>query len=495
MPFSALSRASCHAFGRGALLLGVSLLAHQAAAQTAASAPPAPPSPASGDQAGEPGQWTGWLKRDTLLGDAWGIRTKLGNYGINIGLTDANEVFGNVTGGMRKGWVGEGLTMLTVGLDTDKAFGWEGGKFNISAMNIRGRSLSQWYIGNLQTNSGIAATPTTRLWEIWFQQSFFNDKFDIRLGQQSIDQEFMTSEGSAYFLNTMMGWPMFPSANLYAGGPAYPLSSLGVRLRAKPGGGFTILGGVFQDNPPGGPFDDDGQLRGSTRWGGNFNLRTGALVIGEVQYAVNQPEDGQMDTPGTRRGLPGTYKLGFWYDSAGFPNQRYDAAGISLASPYSTGVANLQRPNFSFYGVVDQTVWQPADSSDPRAIGVFARAMGGPGNVNLISYSLNTGVTFKGFIPGRHDDVFGIGYGLANVSYGARGLDQDMRYFSGTPMPIRASESFVEVTYQAAVTPWWVVQPDFQYVWTPAGGVINPYNPAKRIGNAAIFGVRSTITF
>ena len=104
----------------------------------------------------------------------------------------------------------------------------------------------------------------------------------MKIGQQSLDQEFMTSQYSGLFLNTMMGWPMLPSADLYAGGPAYPLSSLGIRLRTQLGNGFTALGGVFQDNPPGGPFNADSQLLGSTRWGGNFNLRTGTLFIAEV---------------------------------------------------------------------------------------------------------------------------------------------------------------------------------------------------------------------
>ena len=45
-----------------------------------------------------------------------------------------------------------------------------------------------------------------------------------------------------------MGWPMVPSADLYAGGPAYPLSSLGVRLRVRPSENLTLLGGVFQDS-------------------------------------------------------------------------------------------------------------------------------------------------------------------------------------------------------------------------------------------------------
>ena len=45
------------------------------------------------------------------------------------------------------------------------------------------------------------------------------------------------------------------------------------------------------------------------------------------------------------------------------------------------------------------------------------------------------------------------------------------------------------------VAPWWQVQPDFQYVFNPGGGILNPNQPTQRIGNEAIFGLRNTITF
>ncbi len=60
---------------------------------------------------------------------------------------------------------------------------------------------------------------------------------------------------------------------------------------------------------------------------------------------------------------------------------------------------------------------------------------------------------------------------------------------------MRSSESFVEVTYQAQVTPWLQVQPDFQYVFLPGAGIPNPYVPGKRIENEAIIGVRANVTF
>lgn len=252
----------------------------------------------------DPSFTTGLWTRSNLLGDAGGVRSGLGNLGITIGIQDINEVWGNVSGGVQRGAAYDGVTLLGVGLDTQRAFGWDGGTFNVTAWNIRGRNIATDNLLSLQTPSGILAADTTRFWEIWFQQSFLDGRFDVKLGQQSLDQEFMTSQSAALFVNTAMGWPVLPSANLYAGGPAYPLSSLGVRLRGQPAPGITALLGVFQDNPPGGPFNDDGQLRGSTRWGGNFNLRTGALVIGEIQYALNQPANGDMAHGTTRNGLP-----------------------------------------------------------------------------------------------------------------------------------------------------------------------------------------------
>ncbi len=453
-------------------------------------ATPQAPSP------GEPGFTTGLFSssRSNLLGDLYGLRPWLGTYGISLGLQETSEVFGNATGGIHRGAAYDGLTIMSLGLDTAKAFGWAGGIFSVSALQIHGRDLSTDNLLTLETASGIEASRATRLWELWYQQTFLEGRVDVKIGQQSLDQEFIGSQYSSLFINTMMGWPLVPSLDLYAGGPAYPLSSLGIRLRGQPTGALTLLAGVFDDNPPGGPFDDDSAVRGAEKSGTKFNLNTGALFIAEAQYAINQPALGEMDYGNRKPGLPGLYKLGFWYDTGSFPDQRFDTLGLSLADPNSNGEPQLHRHNWSIYGVFDQMIWRP-DSEGPRSVGVFARIMGAPGDRNLADFGINTGITLKAPLPGRDNDTFGIGYGLAKVSGRTSQFDQDRAVFSGTPYPIQSSESFIEVTYQYQVAPWWQVQPDFQYVFTPAGGIPNPYEPGKRIGNEAVFGLRTNIVF
>ena len=449
----------------------------------------------TGPSPGEPGFATGLFSssRANLLGDIYGLRTRLANYGVSLGLQETAEVFGNPTGGIRQGAAFNGLLTMSLGVDTAKAFGWEGGVFNISAFQIHGRNYSADNLGTLQTASGIEAQRATRLWEIWFQQAFLDGRLDVKAGQQSLDTEFIGSQYSGLFINTAMGWPLVPSVDLYAGGPAYPLSSLGVRVRAQPAENVTVLAGVYDDNPPGGPFFDNSQVRGAEQSGTRFNTGTGALVIGEVQYAINTPVVGQMDDGKTPPGLPGVYKLGFWYDTGRFFDQRFDDQRVSLADPSSAGVPRVRRHNYSIYGVVDQVVWRP-DPDGSRSLGVFARLMGAPGDRNLANFSVNGGVSLKAPLPGRDNDSFGIGFGVAKISPSGIQLDGDRNRLAG-PYPVRGSESFVEVTYQYQAAPWWTVQPDFQYVFTPSGGVPNGLRPDQRIGNAAVFGLRTNVVF
>ncbi len=400
-----------------------------------------------------------------LFGDMAGLRTGFDKYGIQFNATDSENLLGNYAGGVKDGTTLQGV--LTLGLDVDlgKAFGLQGGSFHVTALQIHGRPLTPYYLDNLNAANGNEAEDATRLWELWVDQQFLNDKFDIKIGQQSIDNEFITSSNSGIFVNTMAGWPLIPSVDLYGGGPAYPLASLGVRLSAEPTGNVTMLAGVFDDNPGGGNFDDDAQQLdgGGTR----LNLNTGALWIAEVQYSTK---------PG---GLPGTYKLGGWYDSGSFPDQ--------LAVD-SDGNPKTDHGDYSIYGVIDQTIWQ-SKSDSSRNLNIFARIMGAPTAQNLVSFSVNGGVTLAAPLPGRDNDTAGIDFGLGHVSSAAANLDR------ASGLKRQGNEELIELTYQATVTHWLVVQPDLQYIFTPAGGVQDPDDPTHSIRNELVAGARAVITF
>jgi porin len=451
----------------------------------------APAATGAGPAGGPFGFLSGIGHSSNMLGDMWGLRPAISQYGMTLTIQDQSEVLGNLTGGSRQGFAYDGLITATLQMDTQRAFGWYGGLFNASLLQIHGRNLSAENLLTLQTASGIEADPATRLWELWYQQKMFDDKVDVKIGQQSLDQEFMVSQNSSYFINTMMGWPMLPSADMPGGGPAYPLSALGVRVRAHPTDSVTVLAGVYNGSPTSENYGDP-QVRNPG--GTSFPLNGGILAISELQYAY--PSQGTLVQPDESDPLARTYKIGFWYDSENFADLQYDNTGLPLANPASTGAPAEHRGNYAFYAVADQMIYRFENDAD-RNINVFIRPMFTPlQDRNLINFSVNGGVTMHEPFFGRDDDVAGIGFGYTRVSNSATGFDENTAFYNpGVFTAIRHRETFIEATYQYTVTPWWQIQPDVQYVVTPGAGVVNPNNPTQKVKNEAVIGVRSTITF
>jgi porin len=193
--------------------------------------------------------------------------------------------------------------------------------------------------------------------------------------------------------------------------------------------------------------------------------------------------------------LSRVYKVGAWYNSANFNDQRYDNTGLSLAAPASNGAPRAQHGNYGVYATADQMVWLDLEESD-RSINVFGRVLWAPqADRNLVTFSMNASVTFHEPFIHRDNDTFSIGMGYSRVSSAAAALDRDTAVFSGTFVPRRGGETYFEMSYQYQVFPWWQLQPDLQYVINPGGGVANPDDPSKRIGNEFILGLRTTILF
>jgi porin len=408
-----------------------------------------------------------------LLGDLGGVRPTIGQYGLTFALSEASEIVGNPTGGTRRGAIYEGLTDASLALNLRSYFNWPG-VLCVRAYQIHGRGLSAHNLNNLMTVSSIEATPTTRLLELWYEQQV-GDWLRIRIGQQGADQDFIISDTAKLFVNSTFGWPGVPTNDLPSGGPAYPLSALGVRLHIKVNDELAVLVGLFNGDPAG-PGLGDPQKRDAS--GTAFRVNDGAFALFEARYRPGKTDNSAI------------YKIGAWFNSEKFADQHFDSNGVSLASPLSNGMPRLFGNNYSFYGIIDQPLFQ---ADDGTGLAIFARAMGAPGDRNLVDFYFDTGLAYKNPF-GRDGDSVGIGFGYARISNSARSLDRDAA-FSGTAFPVRSRESVIEATYQFQVTDWWELQPDFQYITAPSGGVLNPNAPGRKIGDAAVLGLRSTISF
>ncbi len=412
--------------------------------------------------------------------------------GLNFGATYIGDFIGNVSGGTSRGAIHLGRFDFSVDADLEKLVGWTGGRFFANTYEIYGRGLTRNYIHNLATISEIEALPDARLYNAYFEQSFYNNALNIRVGQQAADVEFFDSETDDLFINGTFGWPAIKATNLPAGGPAPPIAALGIRVKATLSEQITAYGGVFNGSAST-PGEGDPQLRDNH--GLAFRVNDAPWVIGQVRWDYN------IDIAG--RPLAGNFTPGGWYHSGQFDDQRFTAQGLSIADPNGTGIAAKLRGNFGIFAVVEQTLYRPASvtekgvSNSLPGVTVFGRIAYSPPDRNLIDLYLDGGIGFVGLVPGRSLDRIGIGVAYMRISDADQNLDRDTQLFSGLPSPVRSNETLLELIYEAHIKPGWLLAPYFQYVFRPSGGIPNPNDPSglSRIGDAAVFGLTTTVRY
>jgi porin len=406
-------------------------------------------------------------------GDPGGYRAFLESRGITFGLITVAETYRTLRGGLRRGATGLTLLDLDVDVDLDTLAGWKGASAHATVYQIAGSGASRSRVGNLMTVSEIEALPASRLSELWLEQSLFDDRLFLRVGELSADTEYMVSQTSILFTNGSFGWPAIFAANMTDGGPAYPLSAPTVRVKYVPTPVLSFQASLIDGTPGGGnPRSGiDPQRRNPN--GTRFPLSDPPLVLAEASYAYNTQRGAE--------GLPGTVTLGGWH--------RFGRVDAVTPDPV-TGLGRRLSGDSGLYGVIDQTIFQEPDDPNDGA-SVFLRASASPGDRNLVDFYLDGGIAYRGLFPGRSDDTLGLAVGVTRISRAARRLDTIAAVQGDTPTPRRSAETLLEATYQAVLAPGIALQPTLQYVVHPGGGIANPREPdGKRVRNATVFGLR-----
>ena len=115
------------------------------------------------------------------------------------------ETLGNLSGGLAQGAIYEGMAKLGVGVNLEKLAGLEEGVFYMDAIYPHGNSVTQKYIGDFNTVSNIDTTDGIRLYKLWLQKAFDDEKWSVRVGQIAADKECFVSDGASVYLNNAFG--------------------------------------------------------------------------------------------------------------------------------------------------------------------------------------------------------------------------------------------------------------------------------------------------
>ena len=150
------------------------------------------------------------------------------------------------------------------------------------------------------------------------------------------DAEFFYSDLSQIFLQS--DWPTIGAVNLPGGGPAYPLSAVGARIKYEFPKDASLLFAIFNGDPaPPCPNTDPDTCN---RYGLNFRLSDPAFLMGEFQWRRNRGKDD--------KGLATTLKIGGWYHLGQFVDQQFTNNGMLLANTASNGMPLMHRDDSEF---------------------------------------------------------------------------------------------------------------------------------------------------
>jgi porin len=408
--------------------------------------------------------------------DPGGVRRALAARGVEYGISYTGDVFGNVSGGVKQSTHYAGLVEVGLNVDLERMAGWRGLSFHTDMFQIHGTSISGENLGSLASVSNIEAYPSTRLFELWFEQKLLSDKLAVRFGQLAADAEFFIAEGGGHFINSTFAWTTISSDNIPVGGPIYPIATPGVRVSFEPNDSLKFMAGLWNGDPVG-PCPEDLDPGQCNENGLDFRLKDPPLLIVEGAYSYNKEHGG----------LSGTIKVGGWRHFGDFDDLRRDENGGRLGI---SGADPLRHDgNYGLYAVLDQMIYRLPGGDGSKGISIFARVAGSPSDRNQIDFYADAGLVFAGFIPVRPSDVFGVAFAYSKISDYASGFDRD----SGLSV-VRDYESVVEFSYTAQITAGWSIQPDFQYFWNPGGNV--PDGTGLRpVENATVFGLRTGVSY
>ena len=383
-----------------------------------------------------------------LLGDWGGLRTRLYQKGIDFQLGYVFELAYNAQGGDQELTRYADQVTLGATFDLDKLWGWSNSKFQITITDRNGRNLSaDANLGTLQQVQEIFGRGQTWRWtQFWYDGVFLGGVADVKLGRLGVGEDFMPFSCTFQNLSFCGSLP----GNIVSTWFNWPVSQWATRLKINLAPEWYLKVGVYQVNPSYLETKNAFKLN-------NPSGTIGALVPAELGWT---PKLGQA-------ALPGTYRVGVWYDSSDQPDVFLAANNMPLV--LSPGVPPLTRNHEAgSYAMVQQQI-TTVDGNPSRGLSLFANFVQADRHTATIDQLITLGLFYMGPFDARPQDEFGFAVGRTHVN--SRVADgQALQNGAGLgPVPVQSSEYPVELYYSIYATPWLSLRPNIQYVHHPGG--------------------------
>jgi porin len=399
-----------------------------------------------------------------LTGDWGGVRSDLHDDGIDISFDILSEVATNLSGGARRDATQTSGFTLGTTIDTQKLFGLKGGTFQATFTKRQGPALI--YRAGLNTlmpaQEIYARGQTYRITDFWYKQKL-GEVADIKLGRMTMGEDFAVLPCDFQNLSFCGN----PVGNL-VGNYWYngPISQWAGVLRVHPGA-FSFMVGVYEYNPR--------------------NLQQDFTLSHHGPKGVTIPVEAGWKPRLGPRGLPGSYRVGFWYNTDHAPDLLEGEDGLPFAL---TGADPMRRHGrYGAYVELQQQLtgtFVETAANGPKTthgLSIFVNFTQADRRTTRTDSQAALWLVYAGPLKARPSDD--MGFGVARTNVNGRAARAEALATPGSEAP--DSEYTAEIYYGIHFKPWLVVRPNFQYVVNPGG-----YHKANDI---AVLGLKSAITF
>lgn len=356
-----------------------------------------------------------------LTGDWLGLRPAMARKGITIEPWWILDTSQNWHGGRNtEGGAFRHLFGLDMTFETEPLLDIPGGTFFVQYYLHDGPDASVDDTGDFQVFNNIDADGRSQVAELWYEQRLLDDRLRFVIGKIDANCEFAYLDHGVEFMHSSPGFT--PSIFVF---PSYPDPALSANVFIYPFEWMYLGFGVY-----------DGALANGIRTGSygpsNFSHE-------DLFYIA---EGGVTWSAGADR-LDGRFGVGGWYHNGTF--ERFDGG-------QQNGVGG-------FYLLLDQLVYRekPDQPDNGEGIGLFACYGHTNREVSEIDHHLSGGLAWTGGLPGRDDDVLGVGANYVHFSQVGGSEFSDHH------------ELAYELFYKFQLTPALAIKPDLQYITNPGG--------------------------
>ena len=334
-----------------------------------------------------------------------------GRDGLQAEYLYIGEVFTNMRGGISTRnatrYKGNFDLLLIANLDPLDLF--PGGIVYLYGNHGHGRGITEDFVGDYQEISNIDFLDTMQMAEFWWEIALLDEFLRVRLGKQDANHDFAVVELAEDFINGSCGQhPNIPM-------PSWPDGAMGAATFFQLADRLELRAGVW-----------DGAADGRT-WGFSGTGETITMLEVKTQYEL-------LD------GLPGEFHAGVWYHSGRF--------GDLDGSPICAG-------NHGAYLGAQQAVFRESDhEEDDQGLGVFVQYGWSREDRSEVPHYVGGGLVYKGLLQNRDEDLIGVA--VAHAVFSDLLVNQ-------------SAETNIELFYKLQLAPYFMIQPDLQYVASPSG--------------------------